>query len=98
MPAYEYRRVPWGEVPALGLLGWRMVAVPPVAEVKNVLGQPQMGEPLYAVERETATASESDPRPEAQVVAALREYVNRTYGKPLYITDGEPPSSKGSLP
>lgn len=32
--------------------GWRLVAIPPIAEMKNVLGQMQMGEPLYAMERE----------------------------------------------
>lgn len=52
MTAYEYRRATWEEVCALGPQGWRLVAVPPIAEVKNVLGQQQMGEPLYAVERE----------------------------------------------
>lgn len=30
--------------------------MPPVAEVKNLLGQQQMGEPLYAMEREIPVA------------------------------------------
>lgn len=51
MTAFEYRRATWEEVCALGPQGWRLVAVPPIAEVKNVLGQQQMGEPLYAMER-----------------------------------------------
>lgn len=56
MAAYEYRRVTWDEVVALGPQGWRLVPVPPIVEVKselNLLGQPQLGEPLYVVERET---------------------------------------------
>ena len=32
--------------------GWRLVAIPPIAEMKNVLGLMQMGRPLYAMERE----------------------------------------------
>lgn len=52
MPAFEYRRATWAEVCDLGPQGWRLVAVPPVAEMRNVLGQPQMGEPLFAMERE----------------------------------------------
>jgi hypothetical protein len=50
--AYEYRRATWAEVCELGPLGWRLLSVPPVQEVKNVLGQMQAGEPLYAIERE----------------------------------------------
>ena len=55
-PAYEYRRATWAEVCDLGPKGWRMVAVPPIVEMKAVLGQMQAGEPLYAMERECATA------------------------------------------
>lgn len=50
---YEYRRATWAEVCDLGPKGWRMVAVPPIIEMKQVLGQMQAGEPLYAMERET---------------------------------------------
>jgi len=53
VPGFEYRRATWDEVCELGPQGWRLVAVPPIAEMRNILGQPQMGEPLYAMERET---------------------------------------------
>jgi hypothetical protein len=52
--AFEYRRATWAEVCELGPQGWRLVAIPPIAEMKNVLGQPQMGEPMYAMEREAS--------------------------------------------
>ena len=52
VPGFEYHRATWDEVCALGPQGWRLVAVPPIAEMRNVLGQPQMGEPLYALERQ----------------------------------------------
>lgn len=48
----------------LGPQGWRLVPVPPVQEVRQVLGQPQLGEPLYAMERET-------PAPAGRYDAAL---------------------------
>ena len=51
---WEYRRVTWDEVCELGPQGWRLVAVPPFAEVRQGLAGPQMmGELLYTVERET---------------------------------------------
>lgn len=53
VPAFEYRHATWDEVCDLGPQGWRLVAVPPIQEVKQVLGQPQLGELLYAIERET---------------------------------------------
>ena len=53
MPAYEYRRATWLEVCRLGPRGWRLVPVPPLVEMKQVLGQMQAGEPLYVMERET---------------------------------------------
>ncbi|HTJ68214.1 MAG TPA: hypothetical protein VL551_11845 [Actinospica sp.] len=59
MPGFEYRRATWDEVCELGPQGWRLVAVPPIAEMRNVLGQPQMGEPLYAMEREIVLAAGS---------------------------------------
>ena len=48
---YEYCRVPWDQISDRAAQGWRIVPMPPVAEMKNVLGQMQMGEPLYAMER-----------------------------------------------
>lgn len=52
MTAFEYRRATWEEVCALGPQGWRLVAVPPIVEMRQTLGQMQAGEPLYVVERE----------------------------------------------
>ena len=50
---WEYRRVTWEQVCELGPQGWRLVAVPPFAEVRQGLAGPQMiGELLYTVERE----------------------------------------------
>jgi hypothetical protein len=51
--AWEYRRVTWAQVCEMGTQGWRLVPVPPIVEMKQVLGQMQQGEPLYAMERET---------------------------------------------
>lgn len=61
MPSFEYRRATWDEVQSLGPQGWRLVPVPPIVEMRNVLGAMQPGEPLYAMERGTS----------AQVTAAL---------------------------
>jgi hypothetical protein len=55
VPGFEYRRATWPEVCDLGPQGWRLVAVPPIAEMRNVLGQPQIGEPLYVMERESSS-------------------------------------------
>lgn len=63
MPAYEYRRATWDEVTKLGPRGWRLVAFPPVQEVRQVLGQPQVGEPLYTMEREVPAVERQDPHP-----------------------------------
>jgi hypothetical protein len=54
VPAYEYRRATWDEVPGLGQQGWRLVPVPPIVEMRQVLGQPQMSDPQYVMERERA--------------------------------------------
>lgn len=54
VPVWEYTRATWDEVIKLGPQGWRLIAVPPVQEVRQVLGQPQVGEPLYTMEREHA--------------------------------------------
>jgi hypothetical protein len=54
---WEYRRVTWDEVCELGPQGWRLVAVPPMPEMKAMLGQVQMtGVVLYHMEREAAEA------------------------------------------
>ena len=52
MSAWEYAHATWDEVCQLGPQGWRLIAVPPVQEVRQVLGQPRVGEPLYVMERE----------------------------------------------
>jgi hypothetical protein len=75
---YEYARVPWEQVAALAAQGWRVMPMPPVAEMKNVLGQMQMGEPLYAMEREVppGAAGEAErlrsPLLAPHLVAAVR--------------------------
>lgn len=51
---YEYRRATWDEVCELGPQGWRLLPVPPFAEVKQGLAGPQMGELVYTMEREAA--------------------------------------------
>jgi hypothetical protein len=48
----EYTRVPWDRVNDMAAEGWRLVLIPPVPEMKAVLGQLQMGELLFAMERE----------------------------------------------
>jgi hypothetical protein len=50
--ATEYTRVPWDRVNDMAAEGWRLVLIPPVPEMKAVLGQLQMGELLFAMERE----------------------------------------------
>jgi hypothetical protein len=50
--AFEYRRATWTEVCDLGPKGWRLVPVPPVQEMKQLLNQVQPGELLYTMERE----------------------------------------------
>ena len=53
MPAYEYARVPWDEVAGHAAQGWRLMQIPPMPEMKAVLGQVQMtGVILYHLERE----------------------------------------------
>jgi hypothetical protein len=63
MSGFEYRRATWSEVCELGPQGWRLVPVPPIAEMKQVLGQAQMGEPLYAMEREAPMVLRATPVP-----------------------------------
>lgn len=79
---YEYQRVPWERVNEMAGQGWRLVPIPPVGELRNVLGQMQMGEPLYAMERETS----GHASPSAPPVSAL------------LIRDGQGPTSSGGLP
>jgi len=67
---YEYRRATWDEVTELGPQGWRLVPVPPIAEMRNVLGQPQMGDPLYAMEREARSDERDTLSPVAQALVA----------------------------
>lgn len=59
MPAYEYARVPWDEVAGHAAQGWRLMPIPPMPEMKAVLGQVQMtGVILYHLERERAAAQQ----------------------------------------
>lgn len=58
MPAYEYARVPWEQVESLAAQGWRLMQIPPVPEMKAMLGQVQMtGVVLYHLERELAAGT-----------------------------------------
>ena len=75
MPAFEYKHATWAEVCELGPQGWRLVAVPPIVEMKQVLGQPQMGEPLYVLEREASV------RVQATVTGSL--------GPKIWLPQGE---------
>ena len=60
MPAFEYARVPWDEVAGRAADGWRLMPVPPMPEMKAVLGQVQMtGVILYHLEREQAEADQA---------------------------------------
>jgi hypothetical protein len=76
VPGYEYRHATWPEVCELGPQGWRLVPVPPIAEMRNVLGQPQVGEPLYAMERETSPeyGAGLEPGPVARMFMPARGY------------------------
>ena len=59
MIAFEYARVPWDEVGRHAAQGWRLMEIPPMPEMKAVLGQVQMtGVILYHLERELAEADE----------------------------------------
>jgi hypothetical protein len=55
----EYTRVPWDRVNEMAAEGWRLVLIPPVPEMKAVLGQLQMGELLFAMEREAPEAGQA---------------------------------------
>ena len=51
---FEYQRVPWEQVEGLAAQGWRLMSIPPLPEMKAMLGQVQMtGVVLYHLERET---------------------------------------------
>ena len=60
MPAFEYARVPWDDVAEHARRGWRLMQIPPMPEMKAVLGQVQMtGVVLYHMEREARPAEQS---------------------------------------
>jgi hypothetical protein len=51
--AFEYRHATWEQVCELGPQGWRLVAIPPIVEMRQTaLGQVQGGEPQYVMERQ----------------------------------------------
>jgi hypothetical protein len=53
--AWEYERVPWELVAERAADGWRLMPIPPMPEMKAMLGQVQMtGVVLYHMEREAA--------------------------------------------
>ena len=53
LKAWEYARVPWDEVAEHAAQDWRLMPIPPVPEMKAVLGQVAMtGVVLYHLERE----------------------------------------------
>jgi hypothetical protein len=61
MPAFEYARIPWDEVAGHAAQGWRLMAIPPLPEMKAMLGQVQMtGVVLYHLERELAAGPAPD--------------------------------------
>ncbi len=52
--AWEYARVAWEQVAQHAADGWRLMPIPPMPEMKAMLGQVQMtGVVLYHMERET---------------------------------------------
>jgi hypothetical protein len=54
---WEYARVPWEQIADHAAQGWRLMPIPPVPEMKAVLGQVQMtGVVLYHLEREMPEA------------------------------------------
>ena len=51
--SWEYARVPWEQIAGHAAQGWRLMEIPPMPEMKAVLGQVQMtGVILYHLERE----------------------------------------------
>ena len=89
MPSFEYRHATWAEVCDLGPQGWRLVPVPPIQEVRQVLGQQQVTEPLYVMEREKReTLMPVHRGPAGRGLSALI----------TSVADGEPPTGTGSLP
>jgi hypothetical protein len=73
MSGFEYRRATWSEVCELGPQGWRLVPVPPIMEMRQVLGQMQPGEPLYVVEREAPMVLRATPVPHIARPDAARD-------------------------
>ena len=60
VPAYEYIRVTWEQVAEHAADGWRLMPIPPMPEMKAVLGQVQMtGVVLYHLEREARPAGQA---------------------------------------
>lgn len=71
MPAYEYARVPWEQVADLAAQGWRLMQIPPVPEMKAMLGQVQMtGVVLYHLEREVRGGDSAGLSPVARTLLA----------------------------
>jgi len=57
--SWEYARVPWEQVGEHAARGWRLMPIPPVPEMKAMLGQVQMtGVVLYHLEREMPEADQ----------------------------------------
>lgn len=65
---YEYARVPWEQVADLAAQGWRLMQIPPMPEMKAVLGQVQMtGVVLFFMEREDSGDRERRLRDHASI-------------------------------
>ena len=65
---YEYERVPWEKVAGLAGQGWRLMEIPPMPEMKNLLGQVQMtGVVLFFMEREASGDRERRLRDHASI-------------------------------
>jgi hypothetical protein len=90
---WEYMRATWDEVREFGPKGWRLIAVPPVQEVRQVLGQPQVGEPLYAMEREVGadrrTGMPADPLDAALARAATFQMAGMSHPGSLAAVAGD---------
>ena len=67
--SWEYARVPWEQAVELAGQGWRLMPIPPMPEMKAVLGQVQMtGVVLYHLEREVGIAGRVEPGPGTPLV------------------------------
>jgi len=66
---YEYQRVPWEQVTELAVHGWRLMEIPPMPEMKNLLGQVQMtGVVLFFMERPAHSVEKAGPGPAARTL------------------------------